>query len=154
MLRVSSHRSSTRTRTSAAPLAPRSAALATAAFFTRTPPLSTSATALTHLPSTFDLPISVDSSAASTRSKACVGGYGTDADVLTREIVELEAKPKSEGPEGGGGGRGGRGGYCKPEKLYPCRRPRLPSISFLTLASATWLERLVTKLIGALADSE
>jgi hypothetical protein len=31
--------------------------------------------------------------------KACVGGYGTDADLLAREIVELEAKPKSEDPE-------------------------------------------------------
>jgi hypothetical protein len=31
--------------------------------------------------------------------KACVGGYGTDADLLVREIVELEAKPKSEDPE-------------------------------------------------------
>ncbi|KAH9063587.1 hypothetical protein EDB87DRAFT_1777302 [Lactarius vividus] len=31
--------------------------------------------------------------------KACVGGYGTDADLLTREIVELEAKPKSEDPD-------------------------------------------------------
>jgi hypothetical protein len=30
--------------------------------------------------------------------KACVGGYGTDADLLAREIVELEAKPKSEVP--------------------------------------------------------
>jgi hypothetical protein len=31
--------------------------------------------------------------------KACVGGHGTDADILAREIVELEAKPKSEDPE-------------------------------------------------------
>lgn len=31
--------------------------------------------------------------------KACVGGYGTDADLLAREIVKLEAKPKSEDPE-------------------------------------------------------
>ncbi|KAH9072823.1 hypothetical protein EDB83DRAFT_2568400 [Lactarius deliciosus] len=31
--------------------------------------------------------------------KACVGGYGTDADLLAREIVGLEAKPKSEDPE-------------------------------------------------------
>ncbi|KAI0254466.1 hypothetical protein BJV78DRAFT_1152216 [Lactifluus subvellereus] len=31
--------------------------------------------------------------------KACIGGYGIDADLLTREIVELEAKPKSEDPE-------------------------------------------------------
>ncbi|KZT09279.1 uncharacterized protein LAESUDRAFT_748449 [Laetiporus sulphureus 93-53] len=31
--------------------------------------------------------------------KACIGGYGTDADLLAREIVELEAKPKSEDPE-------------------------------------------------------
>ena len=28
--------------------------------------------------------------------KACVGGHGTDADILAREVVELEAKPKSE----------------------------------------------------------
>ncbi len=31
--------------------------------------------------------------------KACVGGHGTDADILARGIVELEAKPKSEDPE-------------------------------------------------------
>ena len=31
--------------------------------------------------------------------KACVGGYGIDADLLTREIVDLEARPKSEDPE-------------------------------------------------------
>ncbi|KAH9179857.1 hypothetical protein EDB89DRAFT_1900916 [Lactarius sanguifluus] len=31
--------------------------------------------------------------------KACVGGYRTDADLLAREIVGLEAKPKSEDPE-------------------------------------------------------
>ncbi|ETW75104.1 hypothetical protein HETIRDRAFT_481777 [Heterobasidion irregulare TC 32-1] len=31
--------------------------------------------------------------------KACIGGYGTDADLLAREAVELEAKPKSEDPE-------------------------------------------------------
>lgn len=31
--------------------------------------------------------------------KACIGGHGTDADILAREIVELEAKPKSEDPE-------------------------------------------------------
>jgi len=31
--------------------------------------------------------------------KACVGGHGTDADLLAREIVELEAKPKSEDPD-------------------------------------------------------
>jgi hypothetical protein len=31
--------------------------------------------------------------------KACVGGHGTDADILAREIVELEVKPKSEDPE-------------------------------------------------------
>jgi hypothetical protein len=31
--------------------------------------------------------------------KACVGGHGTDADILAREIVELEAKTKSENPE-------------------------------------------------------
>ena len=31
--------------------------------------------------------------------KACIGGLGTDADILAREIVELEAKPKSEDPE-------------------------------------------------------
>jgi uncharacterized protein YndB with AHSA1/START domain len=31
--------------------------------------------------------------------KACVDGYGTDADLLAREVVELEAKPKSEDPE-------------------------------------------------------
>jgi hypothetical protein len=28
--------------------------------------------------------------------EACVGGHRTDADILAREIVELEAKPKSE----------------------------------------------------------
>ena len=31
--------------------------------------------------------------------KACIGSYGTDADLLTREIVEWEAKPKSKDPE-------------------------------------------------------
>lgn len=31
--------------------------------------------------------------------KACIGGCGIDADILAREIVELEAKPKSEDPE-------------------------------------------------------
>jgi hypothetical protein len=31
--------------------------------------------------------------------KACVSGHGTDADILARDIVELEAKPKSEDPE-------------------------------------------------------
>ena len=31
--------------------------------------------------------------------KACVGGHGTDAEILAREIVELEAKPKSKDPE-------------------------------------------------------
>ncbi|KAM5534635.1 hypothetical protein V8D89_011647 [Ganoderma adspersum] len=30
---------------------------------------------------------------------ACVGGYGIEADLLAREIVKLEAKPKSEDPE-------------------------------------------------------
>ena len=31
--------------------------------------------------------------------KACIGGFGTDADLLAREIVELEAKPTSEDQE-------------------------------------------------------
>jgi hypothetical protein len=31
--------------------------------------------------------------------KACIGGHRTDADILVREIVELEAKLKSEDPE-------------------------------------------------------
>ncbi|KAH7887054.1 hypothetical protein F5I97DRAFT_1936606 [Phlebopus sp. FC_14] len=31
--------------------------------------------------------------------KPCIGGHGTDADLLTREIVELEAKPMSEDPD-------------------------------------------------------
>ena len=31
--------------------------------------------------------------------KACVTGHATDADILTREIVELEAKPRSEDPD-------------------------------------------------------
>jgi hypothetical protein len=31
--------------------------------------------------------------------KACVSGHGTDADLLAREIVELEARPKSEDPD-------------------------------------------------------
>ncbi len=31
--------------------------------------------------------------------KACVAGHGIDADVLAREIVELEAKTRSEDPE-------------------------------------------------------
>ena len=30
---------------------------------------------------------------------ACICGHGTDADILAREIVELEAKPKSEDPD-------------------------------------------------------
>ena len=31
--------------------------------------------------------------------KACIGGYGIDADLLAREIVQLKAKPKSKDPE-------------------------------------------------------
>jgi hypothetical protein len=31
--------------------------------------------------------------------KACIGGYGIDTNLLAREIVELEAKPKSEDPQ-------------------------------------------------------
>ena len=31
--------------------------------------------------------------------KACIGGNGIDADILAREIVELEVKPKNEDPE-------------------------------------------------------
>ncbi|EIW74718.1 hypothetical protein CONPUDRAFT_170052 [Coniophora puteana RWD-64-598 SS2] len=31
--------------------------------------------------------------------KACIGGYGIDADLLAREIAELEAKPKSDDPD-------------------------------------------------------
>jgi len=31
--------------------------------------------------------------------KACISGHGTDADLLAREIVELEAKPMSEDPD-------------------------------------------------------
>jgi hypothetical protein len=38
------------------------------------------------------LPDSVDPA----QIKACVRDYGTDADILARKIVELEAKPKSE----------------------------------------------------------
>ncbi|KAK0219891.1 hypothetical protein IW262DRAFT_1448391 [Armillaria fumosa] len=30
---------------------------------------------------------------------ACIAGHGTDADLLAREIVELQAKPKSEDPD-------------------------------------------------------
>jgi hypothetical protein len=54
MLGVASHSSSTRTRTSVAPLTPRSSALATATFSARTPSSGTSSRALAHLPSTFD----------------------------------------------------------------------------------------------------
>ena len=32
-------------------------------------------------------------------TKTCVGGYGTDADLLAREIIGSEAKPQSEHPE-------------------------------------------------------
>ena len=53
---------------------------------------------LAHLPSVFDLPDSIDFSTVSMRS-ACVGGHGTDVDLLAWEIVELKVKPKSENPE-------------------------------------------------------
>ena len=31
--------------------------------------------------------------------RACIGGYGSDAEPLARDIVELEAKPESEDPD-------------------------------------------------------
>ncbi len=106
-LRVASCCSSTRTRTSTAPPAPRSFALATATFSARTSPSPTSSRELAHLPSTFDLPDSVDSSADSTRSRpASVTTEMTPKPWLLTSQGEAEER----GPGGGGGGRGGRGG--------------------------------------------
>jgi hypothetical protein len=49
-------------------------------------------------PSTFDLPASAFQRGPD-EIKACVGGYVTDADLLAREIVELEAELKNEDRE-------------------------------------------------------
>lgn len=92
MLRVASRCSSTRTRTSAAPPAPRSSALATATVEYEfkgagAPPQHVRLADFRRFQRGLD------------EIKACVSGCGTDADLLAREIVELEAKPKSEDPE-------------------------------------------------------
>lgn len=75
-----------------APLALGCSALATV-MFSVTPPVSISSRALARLPSTFNLPDFISS------GTACIGGCRTDADLLAREIVELEVKLKSEDPE-------------------------------------------------------
>ena len=58
-----------RTRASVAPPVPRSLLLVTATFSARTPPSTISSRVLGHLPSMFDLPDSIDSSAELTRSR-------------------------------------------------------------------------------------